>query len=449
MKAYYRRASANYALGKLKVSQRDFEAVLRIVPKDKDALQKLKQCKKEIKAEQFNHAIISVGESVLGTCLGHAQVDSMVVVDSYDGPRLPDITPKSGKKSKNDQQLNRENKDKKEGKDERDEKDKKNVLTRGDSEKTDMEDDSSCSGDESDSNSDDSVEDNDIDEVKTKHGSSSNNNNLKSHENNDENNDDAEDDDEDDVEDEENDGCDNEEEEENQCPVTMDFIVKMIVCFASQKKLHIKYVLCHPPHCLNEQYEACTVCTKRVLSVRSVYCLYEACTVCTKHALSVRSVCCLYEACTVCTTRPVRTLNHILSVLAVFFFCLNFLILSFNHFILSYSLVYALDRYVCKILLLATDHFEKQPSLLRLTLPVLKNGNDDSEILEELNNLNLNGVNKGKMGKKGKKGKKNNGKSDKQDTKDEKDKINKIDKIGSFTVCGDTHGQFFDLCHIF
>jgi tetratricopeptide (TPR) repeat protein len=38
LKAYYRRASANYALGKLKEALRDFKAVVKIVPNDPDAL---------------------------------------------------------------------------------------------------------------------------------------------------------------------------------------------------------------------------------------------------------------------------------------------------------------------------------------------------------------------------------------------------------------------------
>jgi serine/threonine-protein phosphatase 5 len=78
IKAYYRRASANYALGKLKDAKRDLTAVVRIVPKDPDAQKKvclsyhpsplspplmaccqLKACEKAIREEAFNKAIES------------------------------------------------------------------------------------------------------------------------------------------------------------------------------------------------------------------------------------------------------------------------------------------------------------------------------------------------------------------------------------------------------
>lgn len=75
LKAYYRRASANYALGRLKEALFDFEAVVKIVPKDTDALKKMRQCKKEMREEQFNEAIVSEEDDHASEpLLTHAQV---------------------------------------------------------------------------------------------------------------------------------------------------------------------------------------------------------------------------------------------------------------------------------------------------------------------------------------------------------------------------------------
>jgi serine/threonine-protein phosphatase 5 len=83
VKAYYRRGSANYALGRLKLALKDFKAVLSIFPKEKDALAKAKECEKIIKQVAFLKAIESEAapEEVL-------DFDAIVVESSYSGPRL-------------------------------------------------------------------------------------------------------------------------------------------------------------------------------------------------------------------------------------------------------------------------------------------------------------------------------------------------------------------------
>lgn len=48
-KAYYRRGSANYALGKYKLALKDFKHVVRTHPKDREAIQKMKVgCSKSV-----------------------------------------------------------------------------------------------------------------------------------------------------------------------------------------------------------------------------------------------------------------------------------------------------------------------------------------------------------------------------------------------------------------
>lgn len=83
IKAYYRRGSANYALGKLKAAVKDFKAVISLVPKDPDAAAKLKMCEKLIRAEAFQKAIESEvpPESTV-------DVSSIAIDSTYTGPHL-------------------------------------------------------------------------------------------------------------------------------------------------------------------------------------------------------------------------------------------------------------------------------------------------------------------------------------------------------------------------
>lgn len=64
VKGYYRRASANLALGKFKLALKDYEFVVRTRPNDKDALQKFKECEKICKKIAFQRAI-AIDESIL------------------------------------------------------------------------------------------------------------------------------------------------------------------------------------------------------------------------------------------------------------------------------------------------------------------------------------------------------------------------------------------------
>ena len=87
LKAYYRRASGNYALGKLKEALKDFKAVAKIFPRDTDLEKKFNDCKQELQAESFNEAMVI--DFLPENFYSHSQVDSIPVESSYDGPRLP------------------------------------------------------------------------------------------------------------------------------------------------------------------------------------------------------------------------------------------------------------------------------------------------------------------------------------------------------------------------
>lgn len=92
IKAYYRRGSADYALGKLKDALKDFKSVVKIVPKDLDAQKKVKACEKAIREDAFNRAIEvdDVPPPVI-------DFDAILVESSYSGPRLPDTVADDGK----------------------------------------------------------------------------------------------------------------------------------------------------------------------------------------------------------------------------------------------------------------------------------------------------------------------------------------------------------------
>jgi len=92
IKALYRRASANYALGKLKEALRDFKMVVQIKPKDPDAAQKMKACEKRIREDAFAKAMEFDGPDSSALAI---DIASIVVEASYDGPRLPDPVDKS------------------------------------------------------------------------------------------------------------------------------------------------------------------------------------------------------------------------------------------------------------------------------------------------------------------------------------------------------------------
>lgn len=260
MKAYYRRASANYALGKLKEALKDFKQVVKLKPKDEDAMKKMKTCEKEMKAEAFTKAIESEGGPNISSVMSMAEIAAIAVESSYDGPIL--AIRRSGDNSSSDG--------------------------------LDVEGSSTCDS-----------------------------------------------------------------------PIAIEFIHEMIAHFKNQKLLHRKYV--------------------PIQTVASIfYFLF----------LFIHVLSSLYQSISASS-------NICIPITATF-----------------YEHCFPL-RYVLQILLLAKDHFNKEPSLLRLRLPVQSKEDRES-------NTSI-------------------GATDGSSISFESDG----DEVGHFTVCGDTHGQFYDLLNIF
>lgn len=86
IKAYYRRGSANFALGKFKLALRDFKKAHQRYPSDKDALGKFKECERRVTEERFLSAIESeaVTDQQLNMSIDTIHVD----LSRYDGPVL-------------------------------------------------------------------------------------------------------------------------------------------------------------------------------------------------------------------------------------------------------------------------------------------------------------------------------------------------------------------------
>lgn len=88
VKAYYRRGSAHFALCKYKEARKDYTIIVKLLPGDKDAVIKLKECDKMIRERAFAKAIES--DSLRVPVSDTIDVASMTVDDSYSGPRVQD-----------------------------------------------------------------------------------------------------------------------------------------------------------------------------------------------------------------------------------------------------------------------------------------------------------------------------------------------------------------------
>lgn len=87
VKAYYRRASASFALGHYRPALKDLKLVTRLVPNDKDAAAKLKECSRRAKEAAFSAAIDSTAPATRPLSETY-DINDLVVDESYDGPKL-------------------------------------------------------------------------------------------------------------------------------------------------------------------------------------------------------------------------------------------------------------------------------------------------------------------------------------------------------------------------
>ena len=87
-KARYRRGSAYLALGRFPLAKRDFLAVVKARPTDKDAAAKLSECEKAIKRAAFEAAIATDATKPPSEALDPAGI---ALPSSYTGPVLPQV----------------------------------------------------------------------------------------------------------------------------------------------------------------------------------------------------------------------------------------------------------------------------------------------------------------------------------------------------------------------
>jgi len=82
-KGWYRRGTANMALGRPKDALRDFSQLCKLAPNDKDAREKLKSCKKQVEQEKFMRAICCEKTKPISQTL---DIGNMAVDSTYEGP---------------------------------------------------------------------------------------------------------------------------------------------------------------------------------------------------------------------------------------------------------------------------------------------------------------------------------------------------------------------------
>ncbi|KAL7505567.1 hypothetical protein ACHAXN_003024 [Cyclotella atomus] len=82
-KGYYRRGSAEFALGRAKAARKDFKMVCKLRPKDRDARNKLAECEKAVREAAFAAAILSEETAPLSETF---KPESIVVEKGYEGP---------------------------------------------------------------------------------------------------------------------------------------------------------------------------------------------------------------------------------------------------------------------------------------------------------------------------------------------------------------------------
>eukprot|EP00798_Chlamydomonas_sp_ICE-L_P014048 gene14048-19985_t len=87
IKAYYRRANADFALGKPKLALKDFKMAARQAPNDPDLKKKLADCEKEVKRIRFEEALATPDEEVV-LISSTIDLQDMDVEEAYTGPKM-------------------------------------------------------------------------------------------------------------------------------------------------------------------------------------------------------------------------------------------------------------------------------------------------------------------------------------------------------------------------
>jgi serine/threonine-protein phosphatase 5 len=85
VKAYYRRGSAQVALGHLDLAVKDFKTVCKMEPQNRDARDKYEATLKEHKLRLLKQAIFVEDKKV------EINLEDMIVESTYQGPRLQTI----------------------------------------------------------------------------------------------------------------------------------------------------------------------------------------------------------------------------------------------------------------------------------------------------------------------------------------------------------------------
>lgn len=82
-KGWYRRGSANLALGRPKDAMQDFSTLCKLAPQDKDAREKLKLCQKQVQQDKFAKAIGCEKTKPISQTV---DLEGFDVESSYEGP---------------------------------------------------------------------------------------------------------------------------------------------------------------------------------------------------------------------------------------------------------------------------------------------------------------------------------------------------------------------------
>ena len=82
-KGYYRRGTAEFALGRAKAARKDFRNVCKLRPKDRDARTRLAECDKAVREAAFAAAILSDVSIPLSDTF---KPETILIEKSYDGP---------------------------------------------------------------------------------------------------------------------------------------------------------------------------------------------------------------------------------------------------------------------------------------------------------------------------------------------------------------------------